>query len=109
MSYRQMEHFKKIILKYRDRGVMGLGVKKSKFGCGRVVILVSDDNGNISIAKMMSGISVFARFREKEELHGKNVAEIVDNKSIRTKEEFVIRQAASQIQEKLLNKLASVN
>lgn len=103
MSYRQMEHFKRTILKYRDKGIMGLGVKKSRFGSGKVAVLVSDDKGNIIIAKIMSGISVFARFRNKADLIGKSIDDLLISLPEKGKEQIAIRGALLQIQEKLKN------
>lgn len=103
MSYRQMEHFKRTILKYRDKGIMGLGVKKSRFGSGKVAVLVSDDKGNIIIAKIMSGVSVFARFRNKAELIGKSIDDLLMSLPEKGKEQIAIRGALLQIQEKLKN------
>ena len=103
MSYRQMEHFKRTILKYRDKGIMGLGVKKSRFGSGKVAVLVSDDKGNIIIAKIMSGVSVFARFRNKAELIGKSIDDLLISLPEKGKEQIAIRGALLQIQEKLKN------
>lgn len=103
MSYRQMEHFKRTILKYRDKGIMGLGVKKSRFGSGKVAVLVSDDKGNIIIAKIMSGVSVFARFRNKAELIGKSIDDLLVSLPEKGKEQIAIRGALLQIQEKLKN------
>ena len=109
MAYRQMNHFKRTILEVKDKGIAGLGVKKSKLGPGKVVVLVSDEAGRIIIARMMSGISVFARFREKKELCGYEIDELY-NKDFKNKNERqVIQQALTQIREKLQKKDAVSN
>jgi len=108
MAYRQMQHFKRTILDLRDQGVMGLGVKKSKLGQGRVVVLVSNPEGEISVARVMSGISVFARFREKKDLCGMHVDQLIALNSGKGKEQAAIREALLQIQQKLTVPLPAV-
>ncbi|MEX5285525.1 transcriptional regulator GutM [Selenomonas sputigena] len=104
MAYRQMNHFKRTILEVKDKGIPGLGVKKSKLGPGKVVVLVSDETGKIIIARMMSGISVFARFREKKEFCGYEIEELYNRDFKSKNERQAIQQALTQIREKLQKK-----
>ena len=101
MAYLQMEHFKKTILALRDKGIMGIGVKKGKIGKGHVVLLVSNGAGEIIEAKTMSGFSVLARFKEKKEAHGLHITKLLEMNNEKSREQVATKQALLQIQEKL--------
>lgn len=101
MAYRQMIHFKDTILAYRKQGVCGLGVRKSRLGFGKVVFLVSDASGRVVVARMMSGMSVFARFRAREDFVGTHVDALLARPFSGKREAAAVRQAAEQILAKL--------
>ena len=67
-------------------------------------MLVSDETGKIIIARMMSGISVFARFREKKEFCGYEIEELYNRDFKSKNERQAIQQALTQIREKLQKK-----
>lgn len=79
MSYFQHKNYHHMLnqIKHRSDGYLGVGVAKAKFKMGKGVIslLVADEHGTILDYREMSGYTVFARFKQKERLIGKNVNE----------------------------------
>ncbi|VBB07340.1 glucitol operon activator [Lucifera butyrica] len=76
MAYLQMAHFKKIVRELRAKGIVGIGAKKRKLMAGNIVILVSDQSGDIVEAWTMRGVSVFARFKKIENIRGLSLHEL---------------------------------
>ncbi|WP_019120820.1 transcriptional regulator GutM [Brevibacillus massiliensis] len=73
----QSNHFKQQFHELRQQvsGFLGVGVSKKRFGTGAVVILVTDEHGQVTRCRQMAGVSVFARFREVSGLIGKSLEE----------------------------------
>lgn len=76
LSYFQIKNFNGKLAKFRNYHKYGIGQVKGRIGKGAIVILGTDSHNNIVDAEMMSGISVFARFRSLDILKGKNIQEI---------------------------------
>lgn len=100
-AFLQMQHFKKTVKELRVKGIIGIGVKKSKVYKGNVVILVSNKFGQILEAKVMSGFSVFARFKEKKEVCGIHFDELLAVTADK-KKEAAMNEALMQIKQQLL-------
>jgi glucitol operon activator protein len=65
MTMIQVKHYRQTIqdMSKRVSGYLGVGVQKRKFGLGTILILVTDLEGIIIDCRIMSGVTVFARFR----------------------------------------------
>ncbi len=59
-------------------GYLGVGVSRAKFnmGPGVVMILVVDENNKIATIRILKGISVFAKFKQRTDYDGKDVYEV---------------------------------
>jgi DNA-binding transcriptional regulator of glucitol operon len=77
-AYKQVRHiqktYKELFYRYRDGYYIGFGeARKNLLKKGCVVILVSDDVGQIVEAHQMSGRSVFERMKACPDLIGENI------------------------------------
>lgn len=100
LSYFQHKNYRKVINenKKRNSGYLGVGVSKAKFNLGQgiILIVVTDETDSILEFKEMSGITTFARFKEKKEFIGKTTAETIKLIS-NTKRKKAFEQAVSCI------------
>jgi len=76
LSYFQIKNFNGKLAKFKNYHKYGIGQVKGWLGKGAIAILGIDSCNNIVDAEIMSGISVFARFRSLDLLKGKNIQEI---------------------------------
>lgn len=76
----QMKHYRTTVreMSKRSSGYLGVGVHKQKLGIGIVIILVSDVNGIIIEGKVLSGVTVFARFKSLDTFNGLTLKECKD-------------------------------
>jgi len=72
LTHFQVKHYQSEIKKLskRDSGFLGTGYYKKRFGNGAIIVLVCDENARITDAKVMKGLTVFARFRNMQQLTG---------------------------------------
>ncbi|ALX49990.1 transcriptional regulator GutM [Lentibacillus amyloliquefaciens] len=72
LTHFQVKHYQSEIKKLskRDSGYLGTGYYKKRFGTGAIMLLVCDEDGWITDAKVMKGLTVFARFRNMQRLIG---------------------------------------
>lgn len=67
-SYFQIQDYKKAVRRVHKLGNVGVGQQKG-FG-GKLVLVACDGQGFITGAEVMEGITIFARFRPREEALG---------------------------------------
>jgi glucitol operon activator protein len=74
----QSRHYQRQLqeLRQRSSGYLGVGVKKNRWGRGAVAILVTDLAGTVTHCRKLSGVSVFARFREAPALVGRAIEDL---------------------------------
>lgn len=60
---------------------MGIGLDKGRFHGRDIVIIIIDENNYIKEAQILSGSSVFAKFKTMEDLVGAYLNTILDKKS----------------------------
>ncbi|MCR4431416.1 MAG: transcriptional regulator GutM [Tepidanaerobacteraceae bacterium] len=70
LTYFQIKDLQVKLKKMKEKGIVGIGTVKNRFGSGAIVILSVDETGRIIEAQKMTGVSVFARFRHLPELKG---------------------------------------
>ncbi|GIO26933.1 transcriptional regulator GutM [Ornithinibacillus bavariensis] len=87
----------------RKSGYLGTGYYKKRLGTGALVLLVCDEQLEIVEAKIMKGITVFARFRDKKELIGKSLLQSKDSEYLTNMERNALVGAVQMI-EKEINK-----
>lgn len=80
LSYYQILRFKKIIIniktKYQD-GFVGFGRSSGRLKSGAMVVVVADREGIVRDGYLMSGATVFARFKPYTAWSGRSVNEII--------------------------------
>ncbi|WP_340852990.1 transcriptional regulator GutM [Ligilactobacillus salivarius] len=70
------------LLEKFSSGFLGVGIYQSNFRVGQICLLIIDNNEKIIECKRIKGITVFAKFREVNDIIGMNAREVlVNNKS----------------------------
>ncbi|UYZ12257.1 transcriptional regulator GutM [Brevibacillus sp. WF146] len=79
----QARHYREQLreLQRHERGFLGVGVSRRRFGAGAVVIVVTDERGVVTHCRKMAGISVFSRFRTFLEPVGRPIGEVLAHAS----------------------------
>jgi glucitol operon activator protein len=73
-TYPQTRHLRKELARIREGGGRtGMGAKRGWLGPGAMVILVGDEARRIKEARVMTGRTIFARFRSMDEVVGTSV------------------------------------
>lgn len=107
LTYFQIRNYKDRMSTLGKVGYLGIGRMKKKLGRGRILLLVSNEYGEIIKAEEMRGVSVFTRFKEKDELIGYKIDELGKNLSGDFKE--VVEEAVESIRGQLKNNTGGVN
>lgn len=76
LGYFQMKHFTKEFSILRRKGKVAIGKDKGKIKAGTVIMICIDENKNILEAKVMSGLTVFAKLKTIKELENQNFLNI---------------------------------
>ncbi|NLH02470.1 MAG: transcriptional regulator [Clostridiales bacterium] len=76
LSYSQIKNFKLKLAEFKNYHRFGIGQVKGRFSRGVIVILGVDGNDIIVNAEIMSGITVFARFKPFDILKNQNINHI---------------------------------
>ncbi len=85
----------------RTKGTIGVGKVTKKFGIGAIVLLVSSDNKTITEAEEMFGVTVFARFKEDENLKGLSFEEIENLEFKKESKQEAVEQALNNLKKKI--------
>ncbi|MEK5036543.1 transcriptional regulator GutM [Sporosarcina sp. FSL K6-3457] len=82
LSTLQMKHYKATVqdMSRRDSGYLGVGVEKKKLGSGTVIILVTNTEGIVEDCRVMSGVTVFIKFKECKRFIGEHISMLQDDK-----------------------------
>lgn len=78
-SWVQWRHVQDTLTSARNAfssGFLGIGKFRPRFGFGAMVLLVASPNLHVVEAKVLSGFSVFARFRELPEYRGMSLDDL---------------------------------
>ncbi|SES92036.1 glucitol operon activator protein [Oceanobacillus limi] len=103
MTHLQVKQYRSQIREFtkRESGYLGTGYYKKTLGTGAVVLLVCDEKLQIVEAKIMKGITVFARFKDRKELIGKNLLDSKNSESLSNKEKKALQGAIEMIQKEI--------
>ena len=99
----QMSHYRKVlggITREGGKGYVGAGNAKARFGKGVILILVTDEDGVVTRALRMRGMTVFARFEEAPGLVGMSLDELREDRDEGPYEKATmkaVRRAVEQI------------
>lgn len=73
LGFLQVKNFVKVFRKMSKNGKVLIGKNPKKFRAGTLILLNIDDQANIKKAKIMKGVTIFARFKEISSLEGKSL------------------------------------
>ncbi|MBU5293670.1 transcriptional regulator GutM [Anaerosalibacter bizertensis] len=79
LTYFQIKHFNNVLHDMKDEGKVLLGQKKGKLSFGSIIILAIDEKNKIINAKEMKGITVFSRFKIRDEFINKHIEELKED------------------------------
>ncbi|BAB04489.1 transcriptional regulator GutM [Halalkalibacterium halodurans] len=105
MSRIQMKNYQQTLKRMSDRssGFLGVGVHKQKLGIGAIAIVVTDKDGEIVDCEMMSGVTVFSRFKPLTDFVGMSLNEckvLLQNESV----DIALHGALKKIEEQMNRK-----
>ena len=75
-TFVQIKSYNKKIREMKQYGMVGIGMKKGRLTPGNIVLLAVDKKGTVVRCERMKGISVFARFREVNDLAGVKIGDL---------------------------------
>lgn len=74
-TYFQMKSYTRAINELRQHGNVAVGIRRSYLKQGKIFILACNDQGVITGAQEMRGVTVFERFHEVPDFNGKTIWE----------------------------------
>ena len=75
-TFVQIKNYNKKIREMKNYGMVGIGMKKGRVTPGNIILLAVDKDGTVVRCERMRGISVFARFKEDNEMSGVEIGEL---------------------------------
>jgi glucitol operon activator protein len=95
----------------RSEGYLGVGMNQQKFKLGQVCIMVTDVHGEITECRILSGLTVFSRFRKDPSYEGKNIFRMDWNGKEKYKEvtENAIRMIKNEMEKRNTNVLTAID
>lgn len=72
----QIKDYRKSIRRVHKYGNVGIGQKRGRFFNGNLVLIASDNSGNITRVEVMEGLTFLSKFKEKETLLDKDVIDM---------------------------------
>jgi glucitol operon activator protein len=108
LTYFQVKNFRSNIAELRKKGIIGIGSKKRKLSAGNIVILVSNEFGEIIEGRMMQGFSILARFKSLKDVDGFNISELKEKVLRENSKNTAMLDALQQIENQLIKAQANV-
>lgn len=102
LTYFQVKNFRSNIAELRKKGIIGIGSKKRKLSAGNIVILVSNEFGEIIEGRMMQGFSILARFKSLKDVDGFNISELREKVLKENSKNTAMLDALQQIESQLV-------
>lgn len=76
LAYFQIKHFRKVVNEMKKQGKVLIGKQKGKLSAGSIVVLAIDKHNKVINAQEMRGITIFNKFRVKDEFINKSIDEL---------------------------------
>lgn len=78
MTKKQLKHYHQTVeeMSNHSSGYLGIGVDKKRFGTGTVLIMVTDVKGTVIDCRIMSGVTVFAKFKKCKRFNKLDILDI---------------------------------
>lgn len=100
-SVLHIKYYQRVLRKMskRSEGYLGVGMNQRKFKFGQVCILVTDFHGEIIECRILSGLTVFSRFKKDPAYVGKNIFDMDWNEKEKYRE--VVENAIQMIKNEM--------
>ena len=102
LTYFQVKNYRKNIADLRKKGIIGIGSKKRKLSAGHIVILASNESGEIIEGRMMQGFSILARFKKLKDVDGFNITKLKEQVLSENSKNTAMLDALQQIEKQLV-------
>jgi DNA-binding transcriptional regulator of glucitol operon len=79
LGFLQVKNFVKVFRKMCKNGKVLIGKNPKKFKAGTLLLLNIDEHANIIHAQIMTGITIFARFKKLTAIEGKSLPILASN------------------------------
>ena len=79
LGFLQVKNFVKVFRKMCKNGKVLIGKNPKKFKAGTLLLLNIDEHANIIHAQIMSGVTIFARFKKLTAIEGKSLPILASN------------------------------
>ncbi|MDV7758812.1 transcriptional regulator GutM [Liquorilactobacillus mali] len=76
LGLKQIKDFSTTFHQLRLLAPVAIGKNPKKFQSGTLILIAVKEDGSIAEARMMKGITIFAKFKELKSLRGENIAEV---------------------------------
>lgn len=73
LGFLQVRNFVKVFRRMCKKGKVLIGKNPKKFKAGTLLLLNIDGQANITHAEIMTGVTIFARFKKLESIEGKSL------------------------------------
>ncbi len=102
MTRMQMKHYHQTVQEMSNRisGYLGVGVDRKRLGVGTILILVTDVEGTITDCRIMSGVTVFSKFKNCKRFKGLNILDL-HLSSHKSKYQVSLRTAIEKIRHQM--------
>ncbi len=109
MTKKQLKHYHQTVkeMSNQSSGYLGIGVDKKRFGIGTVLIMVTDVKGTVIDCRIMSGVTVFAKFKKCKRFNKLDILD-VNLLDYENKYQVSLRMAIEKIHLQM-NKMVSVS
>lgn len=99
----QIINYKSTLKKFKNKGTIGIGIQKGKIKSGKIVILVSNESGEIITGEQMKGMTIFARFKAIKGIEGKDIFKLREeiSKEEKKKQDTALINAIDNIEKSL--------
>lgn len=92
LGFLQIKNFVKVFRAMSKNGKVLIGKNPKKFRAGTLLLLNIDEQANIKEAKIMKGVTIFARFKDIDSLEGKSLPIMASDYDEMTKYDKLTRE-----------------
>lgn len=93
LGLKQIKHFNQVYACLRKQGKVAIGRRPGKVKSGTIAMFAINSTGDILDAKIMQGVTVLAKFKDKETYIGENINHLTETHRKVQKENRLTQQA----------------
>ena len=90
---RQIKHFNQVYGSLRKQGKVAIGRRPGKIKSGTIAMFALDQKGDVLDAKIMQGVTVMAKFKNKSQYIGENIINLTQTHDKVSKENKLTQSA----------------